>query len=342
MYDFRTLNDVLDTEEKKNEFVEYMMNVPEENTLRYPIVVITCKNRKNSILKNLDKFLDTKIYVYIYETEMDLYSWLSDEKVTKVYVPEEYRSVQKMRKYVQSTMKEPIFHFLDDDLKSFYFYRRNNLISAAHALKIAEMLIHDEDWAFIGYQHINMSCHFRTKDIRIANPICYIIINNKKLKENDVYYTGNTNVNEDDEICINAAKKGLYQYIFNFQHPFNYYKIGSNKSTASTIEQSFNYIFNNYLTFGNFRNPWVSKHGIILQKNIIEKILKKEVVQQWDQDIVEACKSHDLKRVYKILIEKGLCYYKWREVEFPYEYLDDIKFLEYCYYNHGDPLKYKQ
>ena len=89
-------------------------------TLKYPLFVPSCHNRKPSILENLAQFGDTKVYACIYEHEVDMYTWLDDIKnVTKVIVPKEYLTIQKMRLFIQNyTDQNGIqkYWVTDDDL----------------------------------------------------------------------------------------------------------------------------------------------------------------------------------------------------------------------------------
>lgn len=339
-YDFRKLNNIEFPEKFRQDMLD---QTSDECRLEFPIVVITCKNREKNILKNLDQFLDTPIYVFLYETEKDLYSWLDRPNVKKIYVPEEYRSVQKMRYYVQHTMvgKEDIFWFLDDDMGSMLFWNRYTPVSTARGMRIAELLIHDYNWGMIGFNLVNLNFYFRKDDAHVKKRCCfgYILINNKLLTDNNVWYTGDNTVNEDYEIAIDATRAGIDMFVFCFLYLFELYKCGDKNSIATHISLLENYILHGYVKFGEDRPLRINKYGQITPSLDLIKIENKPRI--WDEELLSAAKDKDLKKFYKLLISKKKCNGKWLKNEFPIDLLDDIDFLSYIYVKKGDPLLYK-
>lgn len=338
---FRELNNI----ECPEEYKQYMLDhTSDKCRLQFPIVVITCKNREKNILKSLDQFLDTPIYVFLYETEKDLYSWLDRPNVKKIYVPEEYRSVQKMRYYVQHTMfnKEDIFWFLDDDMGTMLFWDRYTPVSTARGMRIAELMLQDYEWGMIGFNMVNLNFHFRRQDANVKRRRClsYFLMNNKLLTDNNIWFTGDKNVAEDDEIAIEATRAGIEIYTFCFLFVFKLYKCGDKNSIASQISNQNNYNLCGYVKFGEDRPIRINKYGQLQIKTDIEKLLNRE--RKWDDELLSAAKDKDLKRFYKLLISKKMCSGKWLNNEFPIELVEDNDFLEYCYYKKGDPLLYKK
>lgn len=339
-YDFRKLNNIEFPEKFRQDMLD---QTSDECRLEFPIVVITCKNREKNILKNLDQFLDTPIYVFLYETEKDLYSWLDRPNVKKIYVPEEYRSCQKMRYYVQHTMvgKEDIFWFLDDDMGSMLFWNRYTSVSTARGMRIAELLIHDYNWGMIGFNLVNLNFYFRRDEAHVMKRRClsYFLFNNKLLTDNNLWFSGDKNVAEDDEIAIDVTRGGLDIFTFCFLYVNKLYKCGDKNSIASQINNQNNLNLCGYVKFGEDRPLKVNKYGQLSPRMDIIKLTNKQ--REWDDELLSAAKDKDLKSFYKLLISKKKCSSKWLKNEFPVDLLDDEDFLEYCYHKNGDPLLYK-
>lgn len=209
------------TEEEKQEIfnknkkylIELENSTKSENgiyKLRYPLCIMTCHNRKPSILDNLDQFGDSQINVFIYDFENEMYSWLDRKNVNKIYVPKEYLSCQKMRVFIQGYMGDKKYWVTDDDLKCVMMHNDKHKIDIGHALRMLEEFSEGKGYGTIGYGHVELGVKFWNGDL-VSDTYASVTLlyDGKIINEHGLKYTGDENVDESLEYVINSHICGI-------------------------------------------------------------------------------------------------------------------------------------
>lgn len=178
--------------------------------LKYPLCIISCHNRKPSILDNLAQFGNTPINVFIYDFEEELYKWLDMPNVTKVIVPKDYLSCQKMRVFVQNYMGDQKYWVTDDDLKYVVMHNDKHRIEIGHALRMIEEYSEGKNYATIGYGHVELGVKFWGGDLDSDTYASVTLLyDGKIINEHGLKYTGDENVDESLEYIINSHICGI-------------------------------------------------------------------------------------------------------------------------------------
>lgn len=225
--------------------------------LDYELCIITCHNRKPSFLDNISQF-SSQVNVFIYDFEKELYDWLEEgPTLKKVIVPDEYLSVAKMRKFVQQYMGRKKYWVADDDCKNFAFANDKHKLSMGLGLKMTEEVIHNkvkDDYIIIGFSCAEPCTKWWGGEFaRAGSPYCLILFDGAKAIDNNVYYSGDSGVNEDIEINLLCTLAGFPSLSMAFLFPQPYFAIGDFKhSIASSREKNLDMQANNYIKFGKY------------------------------------------------------------------------------------------
>lgn len=275
-------------------------------TLKYPLFVPSCHNRKPSILENLAQFGDTKVYACIYEHEVDMYTWLDDIKnVTKVIVPKEYLTIQKMRLFIQNyTDQNGIqkYWVTDDDLVDIWMYGKTHLVSAAQGLRMLEILSEGKGYSAIGYGHVDMGCKFwhggLMSDTYASVTLLY---DGKVMKEHNLSYTGDHNVDESLEFIINSHIAGVPVKNCCWGLLHCYEPSGGKNSLASKPENHWHMQESLYIKFGDLvRLRLENRRGYTAGV----RYTQFDKPRTYDEKLLALCKAGDHDGVRKYLEAK--------------------------------------
>lgn len=276
--------------------------LPEVNTLENEVCIITKNNRKPSILDALDVFGDTKINVFIYEYQKDMYEWLSGPNINKIYVPipEEQSSVAIKRKFVQDTMGAKKYWVLDDDLSEGIIsghlrpgkiHRRKIKTTTSKVLKIIEIVTANETFAMAGGSYSEIAVgFFDYKDLFINSRIIdqFFLFNGKLMQEYDVHYSGDPAIIESWDVEIDAWRKGLKVLCCPFAGMYEYTRVGSKKSIASTPTNHTKAIAGSYVKWGDIFNFRKDKRFIV---NVRVAYSKIATPLHWNSKLLNICKE---------------------------------------------------
>ena len=275
--------------------------------LQHTACILTCKNRKPSLLDTIEQ-ISSPVEVYIYETEKELYDWLERPNVTKVYVPEEYRTCQRMRQFIQLNCKEKKYWMLDDDLIGAQVARKLKPVSVWKALWITEKVIEKEapsGYAMLMPNMCDISARMweGQKLVRGAE-FCHqaILMDAEELERLRAKFTGDTTVHEDVEIAIDIYKAGgkcgsvegvIITPIMN-----------PKASIASSEEHLREMVLDGYIKFGECCKLVAKKNKEVINVHVSRKNCKPGMKVTWNKTILKHCKNRDFEKVYKYIINK--------------------------------------
>ena len=233
-------------QEQYNLFIELENEVKNNNKLKYPLCIPSCRNRKPSLLDRLEVFGDSEIYVFNYENEIDLYKWLDKPNVHKVTVPLEYLSIQKMRQFIQNYMGDKIYWAIDDDYNAMFFPWKLKKLNEFEGLHMLELLIDKEfpthDFSAISPTHLESACRFFHGELfkyGYASQVC--LFNGKICNDIGLKYTGDKSLLEDIEFVINSWKCGIPVQTTRAFLLKEHFKSGDKNSIASAKEKMLAY-----------------------------------------------------------------------------------------------------
>lgn len=286
--------------EKIIELKSQTMPVEGKVTLKYPLCVPSCHNRQPSILQHFDQFGDTKINVFIYEHETDLYTWLDDiPNVTKVVVPKDYLTIQKMRVFIQNYMGDQKYWVTDDDLVDIWLYGKSEKVSAAQGLRMLEVLTEGEEYSAVGYGHVDMGCKFFTGVLlRDTYASVTLLYNGKVMREHNLKYTGDSNVDESLEFIINSHIAGVpvKNAVWGLLHCYE--PSGGKNSLASKPENHMHMQESLYIKFGeSVRIQLEKRRGYTAR--VRYKRIGKEIT--YNEELLALCKAGDHEGILKFL-----------------------------------------
>lgn len=230
----------------------------------YPIIFPSCNNRKPSIIKDL-KHISSPVYIFVYASQEKLYEYIKQENVTKVIVPDEFVTIQRMRKYMQEFMGDKIYWMLDDDIVEARILANKVSIKWYEGLYVLDKILAERgvmNSTCIGGPAIEMSNYFyasggETKIFKFTKCgyiVNVFIINGKLCKEKKILFKGDPNVSEDLEITIDARERS--GKILQLMGVTFVCDIGclnkAKKSIASTPVKVKKYTICNYKKFGQW------------------------------------------------------------------------------------------
>lgn len=271
----------------------------------FKIAIPSYKHRKSTLIDRLeDAGLNPKdVCIFIYESDKENYN-LDDYKESTVYlVPEEYKSGQKMRQYIQNTMGNQIYWCIDDDIgnkgtKYVEGVKRNQVeASLGEILTIGESYIPNEPWGCLSPTLSETVIYFAEPNKPVSgNGTCCacILINNPALLSKNVRYTGDKNVTEDLEFSLNCYLAGLPQHIIKHLKIKDIEKMGNSGWYNYADLQ-----MNNYVKFGNYIKIKPNKETKL--NCVIDWHHKGP--QVWNDKIKAACESKDIDAVIKAIEE---------------------------------------
>lgn len=274
------------------------------------VCILTCQNRKPSLLDTLSE-ITSDVYVYIYESEEHLYEWLEQENVTKVCVPDAYRSCQKMRHFIGEHMSEcpdKMYWELDDDLLCGYVSCKTKKTSVWKTLKVTEGIIkhcNAYDYEVLQVNMCDISAKFWNGKYLIRGcefPHQCMLINKERLENLNIRFTGDATVHEDVELAIEVYKKGgkLGAVEGVLVTPLNDPK----KSIASNDEHLKDLVFDGYQKFGEWCKLVPKKNREVLQVHVNRPNCKNEKKLKYDKELLRLCKKRDFKKVYEHVVKR--------------------------------------
>lgn len=270
----------------------------------FKIAIPSYKHRKTTLIDRLNEAeIDPKdVCIFIYESDKENYN-LEDYKDSTVYlVPEDYKSGQRMRMFIQQTMGNQIYWCIDDDIgnkgtKYVAGEKRNQVeVSLGELLKIGESYIpKNEKWGCLAPTLSETVIYFSEPNKPVSgNGTCCacILINNPDLLSQNVLYTGDKNVTEDLEFSLNCSLAGYPQHIIKHLKIKDIEKMGNSGWYNYADLQ-----MNNYVKFGNYIKIKPNKETKL--NCVIDWHHKGP--QVWNEEIKEACESKDIDAVLKAI-----------------------------------------
>lgn len=227
--------------------------------LDYPICVPSCNNRQPSCLQQF-QYITSPIYLFIYERQKHLYEYITQKNVTKVLVPDEYLTIQKMRRYMQEYMGDQIYWMLDDDIYLAHMLRGRVHLWWYQGLYILGKICEErklmDKFCVASCQGNTAEAFYkgteRIGQILDCNAAQMYLLNGKLMRENELYFTGDPCVNEDIELNVNMRLKNLHVLVLAGVSMSYSNECGSKISTASTPAKVKQYTINNYRKFGEW------------------------------------------------------------------------------------------
>lgn len=290
------------------EILNYLRQTQDVNTLEYPVCIPTVHNREKSVLKLLDNFGNTKIYLFIIPSEVNLYSYINKQNIIKVILPEEYvGSIQKARKYIQEYMNQQnvdFYHCIDDDVVGFMLINKKIDCSVSQGLKVLELFSKTIEFSSLSYCFNDISCKFWNgeKYGEVLTAVQYLF-NNKKLKQLNLRFTGSLNLNEDLEFTMNSLLyTDLPTKVLRWGLIKQAYAAGGKNSIASLNNLHLLYQTNNYLKFGNYLKFHKDIRGF--RTNINYSKIKKDkknnnIKIEYDENLYNICINKDYEGLIK-------------------------------------------
>lgn len=189
-----------------------------------PICVITYNHPKYDLIDRIKRknlFIKNPVYYFIYDKDWDLYDFKAYQynfkEIHYIKVPyPEYKTAERNRFFVQNHMKNfDKFWFFDNDIGTSFQYKNKeegkvqstDLFSKLEELEKIEEI---NDYGLIGFvQDWHELLHETKEIIKEGYAMNLILVNNKKLKENNIGYTGDPDVAEDFELMLLCKLKGI-------------------------------------------------------------------------------------------------------------------------------------
>jgi hypothetical protein len=283
---------------------ELIQKLPDNNTLSYEVCIITKGNRKPSILENLDTFENTKINVFIYEYEKELYSWLDKPNVNKIYVPftPEQSNVAVKRRFVQETMGRKRYWVFDDDIKNGIIagdFREGKTTrlkiktSVSKMCKILETVIQDEkNWTMAGYAFTEICVAFCTyknlvsHDNRIDG---VFLFDGKTMIDNNIWYAGDPTIIESFDVYLQSLRAGLNSLCCPFGTWEYLHKTCGKQSIASTPYKRIRMLAGTYLKYGNIISFKKRTDEQKIQEVVYYSKIKDPIT--WNDKLLNICKQ---------------------------------------------------
>lgn len=296
-------------EERQNN-IEILQNIEQSTyrksgvyTLKYPLCIITCHDRRPSILENLYQFSDeTTINVFIYEDELKLYDWLHKKRLNKIIVPIKYRSCQKMRVFVQQYMGVKKYWVTDDDLRAVALYDDKREISIGHALRMLEELSEGKFYSAIGYGHVDIATKFWVGKLTLDTYASVTLLyDGEILTKNRLKYTGDSEVDESLEFIINSHLKGVPVKNCPWGLLRCYEPSGGKNSLASPPEKHLSMQEALYIKYGDYVRLGLEKRRGYTAHIRYTQLGKKK---SYDTELLRLCKAGDHDGVLNYLKEK--------------------------------------
>lgn len=298
------------TEEQKNKNIRYLKEnfidvTNESETLAYPLFIPSCHNRKPSLLDNLDQFLDTQIFVFIYEHEVDMYEWLDKPNVKKVVVPKSYITIQKMRVFMQQYAIDNGISkcwVSDDDISHIMLINKTIKTTLARGMRVLEKYSEDRNWPMTSFYFNEMGAKFWDGTLEVPGVCGNLVLFDWDLLE-DIKYTGDVTVGEDIEFLIECFKAGLSPMVVRWGLHVPYSVPGAKNSIASKEDLPWVYCMNLYKKYGDYLRIKLSKNTqkVSYYPNI--KNITKNSRPSWDNSLLEICKQNDVEKFKEYLRE---------------------------------------
>lgn len=311
-FDIVTLQEFIKEEwpEKPIEFINEMtihalaFELPDVNTLDNEICVITKGNRKPSILDNLAQFEDTKINVFIYKYEKDLYNWLEGPNINKIYVDTtpEKSNVAFKRRYVQQIMGKKRYWVFDDDIKCGLIAGKKREgketrvkinVSLSKMCRIVELVTENEQrWTMAGYTYAEIAvgfCNYKSllaQNKRVDN---VILFDGATMIDNNIWYAGDPLIIETADVFIQTVRAGFKVLCCPFGTWEAYTPAGKGNTISSSAIRHTKYCAGSYIKWGDiysFRNK-TGNHKIedVFHYSKVDKPLT------WNEDLLKICKE---------------------------------------------------
>lgn len=254
--------------------------------LAYPIAVPSCNDRRPSVIKDF-KHITSPIYLFIYEKQKELYDYVNQENVTKVIVPNEYITIQRMRLYMQKYMDDKTYWMIDDDLHYSLFLRDRIETPWYEGLWVMGEIVKERNlmsnWAVACMQHAPESYWYdgvskKKLGERFGSfPAQVYLLNGKEMIEHEIYFGGDPTVNEDVEMGVLLRKRKMPPLVL-LGVSFKFYSTsGGKQSIASTPQKVKQYFINNYEKFGEYLNLRYSKSGgVFLEFSLVNEPIEKD------------------------------------------------------------------
>lgn len=302
----------LTAEEREAMFIknkEYLNNLEAElksesgiYELKYPLCIMSCHNRKPSILDNLDQFGNSKINVFIYDFEKELYDWLDKPNVNKIIVPKSYLTCQKMRVFIQNYMGDNKYWVTDDDLKYIIMHNDKHIVSIGHGLRMLEEFSEGKGYATIGYGHVEMGVKFWGGDL-VSDTYASVTLlyDGKIINEHGLKYTGDSNVDESLEYIINSHLCGIPVKNCVWGCLVCYEPSGGKKSLASTPENHKHMQESLYIKYGDYVRISLEKRRGYTAHCRYGSFGKDK---HYDEELLRLCQNGDHDGIIKYLNDK--------------------------------------
>lgn len=297
-------------EKRFNDDKQFLLNLEAEcknengiYNLNYPVCITSVHNRKPTILDNLEQFGNTKINVFVYDFERDMYTWLENkDNVNIVYVPEEYLRVQRMRLFIQNYMGDQKYWTCDDDVIGIMMPNDKHFVGIAHAMTMIERATEGKNFPVVSFGHVELGCKYWNGGIFVETYGSVCMLNDGKLiNEVGLKYTGDVNVNEDIEFVINSHLKGIPVKVCAWACLKCYEPSGGKRSQASTPEQHTHYQESLYIKYGDWvRIRLETRRGYTASL----RYSKFNDPKTYDEELLSLCKAGDKEGIISYLKKK--------------------------------------
>ena len=193
-----------------------------------PIVIPSYKHRDNTILNNLKSLSNNKIMLFIYDTDYELYKEHEDEQVEIVQIPEQWRSIQRKRHWIQTYLANnrpeiENYFMIDDDIKKAKVtcYKDSGSVTSKYipimnALGILEHLHKKYSNTVSGGASNSMGILNDKKLYNNTQPMYQLFLfNNKLMRDNpQCMFRDMQNVSEDNLIWYDLYNNNITYYSF--------------------------------------------------------------------------------------------------------------------------------
>lgn len=274
----------------------------EKQTLDNTVCIITKGNRLPSILEHLDVFDKSRINVFIYEFEKELYTWLKETKyIKKVYVPipADKANVAVKRKFVQDYMGAQKFWLLDDDLKAGLIAGKKREtgstrykipVSVPKFCRIAELLTKKYTFGVVGYKYAEIAVAFCSYKTLLNNTVVdqCVLFDGEQLEKHNAHFTGDNWINETLDVEIQIVRSGLPMLCCTFGTVSEFHRQGGKNSVVSKPTSHIRFKLGNYIKWGEMIKLKPSKNFIIDSGLNYSKITEPIT---WDPKLLQLCKE---------------------------------------------------
>lgn len=301
----------LDINDKWREaYDEIFDNMPEEGAARYPICVMSYKDRRPSVLQDLRQFIGSRILVFVNHSQLGMYEYLKEDETHPevIDVPdEEGSSPGKRSRFIQQYMGENKYWLVHDDIggiKRKDSNGKNVHHTLSKGIRMIEALEHlIPEYGMMSYTPSNLAHAFKgTRDLRERFAYFCALINGATLYKYDISFSGDIGIREDDEINIQLFEKGIppvtvCSAYYEFLHAFE------GKTSSTDNEGNHRYIMRSYIKFGDHYVIKMNKDRSLYTMLNFNNI-KKGKERAWDDDLLKCAKRDDYEAFYAAALKK--------------------------------------